>query len=98
MARKKTTKQRTARARTGKPTTARDRVSTVEVFLIGGPVTRKFARKNPVVQRTILIRGDQTLQDLHHAIFDAFGREAEHMYEFQFGGKAPMDPKARRYI
>jgi len=56
-----------------------------------------FAKKNPVVSRTIQIRGDQTLEDLHHAIFDAFGRWEEHMYEFQFG-KGPMDPKGRRYV
>ena len=39
-----------------------------------------------------MIRGDQTLEDLHHAIFDALGREEEHMYEFQLGGTGPMDP------
>ena len=50
-----------------------------------------------MVSRTIRIRGDQTLQDLHHAIFEAFGRWEEHMYEFQFG-KGPMDPKALRYV
>ncbi len=62
-----------------------------------GPVTEKFAKKNPVVSRTIQIRGDQTLEDLHHAIFGAFGRFEEHMYEFQFG-KGPMDPKGPRYV
>ncbi len=73
------------------------RLYTLEVFIISGPVARKFAKKNPVVSRTIQIRGDQTLEDLHHAVFDAFGRWEEHMYEFQFG-KRPMDPKARRYV
>ncbi len=73
------------------------RLYTLEVFIISGPVTEKFAKKNPVVSRTIQMRGDQTLQDLHHAIFDAFGRWEEHMYEFQFG-KRPMDPKAKRYV
>jgi hypothetical protein len=71
---------------------------TLEVFLLSGPITRKFAQKNRVISRTIQIRGDQTLEDLHHAIFDAFGREEEHMYEFQIGGKGPMDPKAARYV
>jgi hypothetical protein len=79
-------------------TTPGVRVYTLEVFLIGGPVTRKFAKKNPVVSRTILIRGDQTLEELHHALFDAYGREEEHMYEFQLGGKGPMDPEAKRYV
>jgi hypothetical protein len=70
---------------------------TLEVFIISGPITEKFAKKNPVMSRTIQIRGDQTLEDLHHAIFNAFGRSEEHMYEFQFG-KGPMDPKASRYV
>jgi hypothetical protein len=70
---------------------------TLEVFLNGGPITEKFAKKNPVVSRTIKMRGDQTLEELHHIIFDAFGRFDEHMYEFQFG-RGPMDPKAPRYV
>jgi Plasmid pRiA4b ORF-3-like protein len=73
------------------------RLYTLDFFIISGPVTEKFARKNPVMSRTIQVRGDQTLEDLHHAIFDAFGRSDEHMYEFQFG-KGPMDPKASRYV
>ncbi|MBI4481541.1 MAG: hypothetical protein HY652_01490 [Acidobacteria bacterium] len=71
---------------------------TFDIFIISGPMTEKFARNNKVISRTIQIRGDQTLEDLHHAIFDAFDREEEHMYEFQIGGKGPMDPKARRYV
>jgi hypothetical protein len=73
------------------------RLYELEVFLIGGPVTAKFAKRNRVVSRTILIRGDQTLADLHHAIFQAFGRWEEHLYEFQFG-KGPMDPEGLRYV
>ncbi len=73
------------------------RLYTLEVFLLSGPITEKFAKKNPVMSRTIQIRGDQTLEDLHHAIFDAFGRSEEHMYEFQFG-KGPMDPEGPRYV
>lgn len=69
---------------------------TLEVCLLSGPITERFAKKNPVVSRTIQIRGDQTLADLHHAIFDAFGRWEEHLYEFQFG-KRPMDPQGPRY-
>src|SRR6516162_11191506 len=81
-----------------KPTDQGDvRFYTLEVFLLSGPVTEKFAKRNPVVSRTIQIRGDQTLEDLHHALFDAFGRWEEHLYEFQFG-KGPMDPKGPRYV
>lgn len=75
-----------------------ERLFTLEVSLIEGFVTEDFAEQNPVVSRTIQIRGDQTLEALHHAVFDAFDREEEHMYEFQVGGKGPMDPKARRYV
>lgn len=71
---------------------------TLEVFIISGPITQRFDRKNRVTSRTIQIRGDQTLEDLHQAIFEAFDREDEHMYEFQIGGKGPMDAKARRYV
>src|SRR5262245_37135394 len=80
------------------PATPAVRVYTLEVFLIGGAVTLEVAKANRVVSRTILIRGDQTLLDLHHAIFAAFGRWEEHMHEFQFGGKGPMDPEAKRYV
>jgi Plasmid pRiA4b ORF-3-like protein len=73
------------------------RLYTLEVFILRGPITEKFVKENPVISRTIQIRGDQTLEDLHHAIFDAFGRWEEHMYEFQFG-KRPMDPKGPRYV
>jgi hypothetical protein len=73
------------------------RAYTLEVFLIGGPIAEAFAKKNRVVSRTIQIRGDQTLEDLHRAIFDAFGRFDDHMYEFQFG-QGPMDPEGARYV
>ncbi|MBS0209917.1 MAG: plasmid pRiA4b ORF-3 family protein [Planctomycetes bacterium] len=72
------------------------RVYTLAVWLTGGPMTEAFVKKNPQVERTIEIRGDQTLMDLHGAIFDAFGREDEHLYEFQFG-EGPMDPDGLRY-
>lgn len=70
---------------------------TLAVFIIGGPISEKFTKKNPVISRTVQIRGDQTLEELHRVIFDAFGRWEEHLYEFQFG-KGPMDPRARKYV
>lgn len=72
-------------------------VYTLEIHIIGGPVTDAFVDRNPVVARTLEIRGNQTLQDLHAAIFNAFDREDEHLYEFQFG-KEPNHPKAKRYV
>lgn len=73
------------------------RLYTLEVFILGGPVSEKFLKRNPEISRTIKIQGDQTLAELHHAIFDAFDRWDEHMYEFQFG-KGPNDPKGKRYV
>jgi pRiA4b ORF-3-like protein len=73
------------------------RLYTLDVFILSGPISETFAQKNPEMSRTIQIRGDQTLEDLHHAIFDAFDRFDEHMYEFQLG-KGPMDPKGKRYV
>jgi hypothetical protein len=74
------------------------RIYELEVPLFSGPVTEEFAQANPVISRTVQIRGDQTLARLHEAIFDAFDREDEHMYEFQVGGKGPMDRKAKQYV
>ena len=72
-------------------------IYTLEVFIIAGPVDEKFAKKNPVMSRTVEIRGDQTLEELHNAIFKAFNRFDHHLYEFQIGGKGPHDPKAKKY-
>ena len=74
-----------------------ERLFTLEVSIIGGPMTKKFAKKNKVISRTIQIRGAQSLEILHYGLFGAFGRDDEHLYEFQVGGKGPMDPDARRY-
>jgi hypothetical protein len=64
------------------------------VFLMSGPVSEKFAKKE--ISRVIEIRGDQTLEQLHQAIFQAYDRWEEHLYEFQFG-KRPFDPKGPTY-
>lgn len=77
---------------------AKPQLYELQVALRSGPVTAKFAKKNPVVERTIQIRSDQKLVHLHNAIFDAFDREDEHLFEFQVGARRPMDRKARRYV
>ena len=73
------------------------RLYILEVFITSGLITEHFAKENPVVARTVQIRGDQTLELLHEAFFLAFDRWDQHMYEFQLGGKGPMDPMARCY-
>ncbi len=66
----------------------------ISVFLQSGPTSKKFANKE--ISRVIEIRGDQTLEQLHHAIFKAYDRWEEHPYEFQFG-KRPFDPDGPNY-
>ena len=66
----------------------------LEVFLAGGPTGPEFDNKE--VSRVIEIRGDQTLEQLHEAIFEAYERWDEHAYEFQFG-KRPYDPAGPNY-
>lgn len=73
------------------------RVFTLEVFLVSGPVAKEFVKRNPVISRALQMRGHHTLEDLHRTIFRAFGREDEHLYEFEFG-KRPHDPKGDRYV
>ena len=80
------------------PAASSRQVYELEVCLLSGHITKRFVEENPIVSRTIQIRGDQTLEDFHDAIFRAFDRWEQHMYEFQVGGKGPMDPKARRYV
>ncbi len=71
-------------------------VYTLAVYLYDAPASEKFAEANPVVSRTIQIRGTQTLEELHEAIFEAFDRWEEHMYEFHFG-PGPRDYSRGRY-
>jgi len=84
-----------AKARAGREG---NQLFTLDVTIVSGPMTEKFSQHNPQVSRTIEIRGDRTLADLHEVFFHAFDREDEHMYEFQVGGKRPMDQRARRYV
>ena len=66
----------------------------VSIYLLSGPTSKKFANKE--ISRVIEIRGDQTLEQLHYAIFKAYDRWDDHLYEFQFG-KRPFDPDGPKY-
>ncbi len=59
---------------------ASSKLYTLVIYLVGGPVGGEF--EGQVVSRTIQIRGDQTLERLHKAIFKAFDRFDPHLYEF----------------
>ncbi len=67
---------------------------TIQVFLVGGPVPDEFGGQ--VISRKIQLQGDQTLHDLHVAIFKAYDRWEHHLYEFNVG-KSPRD-RSRLYI
>ena len=66
----------------------------LDVYLCGGPISDKFANKE--ISRMIEIRGDQTLEQLHQAIFQAYDRWDQHLYEFQLG-RRPFDPDGPNY-
>jgi len=72
------------------------RLYTLKVSILCGPMSDDVVSTNPQPSRTIEIRGDQTLEELHYALYAAFGRDEEHMYEFAFG-KRPRDPRSIRY-
>ena len=74
-----------------------DKIYSLQVTIIQGLMSDEFVKKNPVVSRTIQIRGRQTLDQLHRAIFRAFGREEEHLHEFHFSDQ-PFSPEAKRYV
>lgn len=71
---------------------------TLEVCIIEGSMTERFVAANPAICRTIEIRGQQTLEQLHRAIFRAFDRWDDcHLCEFQFGS-GPHEPDGPRYV
>ncbi|MGF1479543.1 MAG: DUF6398 domain-containing protein [Cyanophyceae cyanobacterium] len=74
-----------------------DTLYVFDVYLLDGPLTEAFIANNPVVSRTIEMKGRSTLADLHKTIFQAFDRREEHLYEFQLKGQGPHDPNAKRY-
>lgn len=74
------------------------RLFTLQVTIVDGPMSDEFVRVNRVVSRVIEIRGDQTLNQLHRAIFEAFDRWDDcHLSEFHFGSR-PRERHAKRYV
>jgi hypothetical protein len=82
------------RARAGAPVS----IYTLKVSIFEGPEEEVFLREHHEVSRTLEIRGEQTLAALHRAIFAAFNRKRNRSYEFQVGGRGPMDESSRRYV
>ena len=79
------------------PLEARSRIYVLDVYIVDGPIEPDFFNQNPLVSRRMELLEHHTLADLHRAIFQSFERQAEHLYEFQIGGKGPNDPNNRVY-
>lgn len=79
------------------PPVARPRVYVMDVYIVDGPIEPDFFNTHPIISRRIELLEHHTLADLHQAIFQAFDRQEDHLYEFQIGGKGPHDPKNRVY-
>jgi len=92
---KKKTGVLTGPAKKGPAAASTVNLYTLEVFLAGGPIPEKY--QDTEISRTIEMLGTHTLDDLHEIIFDSFGREEEHLWEFQIGGKSASDRKNKRY-
>ncbi len=58
------------------------RLYTLEVLLIDGPVSGEFMEANPKISRTLQVRGDQTFDELADAINGAYDLDNDHMYTF----------------
>jgi hypothetical protein len=84
------------RARRGK-SAGKVQIYTLDVSFLSGPGATRLAEEKTQASRTLQLRGDQTLAELHQGICDAFGFPVEWLYEFQFG-KEPMDPQGPRYV
>jgi len=80
-----------------KPANAADQLFTLRATMIAGNATDEFIEENPVVSRTIEIKGSQTLKTLHYAIFESVEFEDEHLYQFEIGGKKPFSKNATVY-
>jgi len=70
------------------------KVYTLRVYLTRGPYGEEAVGQE--IYRTLQIRGDQSLEDLHYAIFCSFDRLEEQRYEYSFG-KNPSVRSGPRY-
>ena len=87
------TKTRNSTGNSGHHAKTGPRLYTLEVVLAEGPVSDEFLERNPDVSRTIEIRGDQNLQDLHEAVVAAFDRKDDQLYAFYLGAGRKRDGK-----
>jgi hypothetical protein len=67
---------------------------TLRVYLVSGPYGEESVGNE--IYRTLKVRGDQTLEELHYAISHSYEREQHRYYEFCLG-MDPNDPAGVRY-
>lgn len=65
-----------------------NQIYTLKVYIVTGQLSEEWEGEE--ISRKIEIRGDQTLEELHGIIFEAFDRWENHLYEFNLG-KGPQD-------
>ena len=72
----------------------RPNVYILRVYLVSGPYGEESVGNE--IFRTLKVRGDQTLEELHYAIARSYEREYDRYYEFCLG-MDPNDPAGVRY-
>lgn len=73
---------------------SRPKAYILRVYLVSGPYGEESVGHE--IFRTLKVRGDQTLEDLHHTIFSSYERDEDRYYEFCLGVD-PNDPESIRY-
>ena len=73
------------------------KTANVRIYTLVVSLLQASGSAEATVLRTIQIRGDQTLADLHQVVCEAFCHEGDLLYEFQFG-QEPQDPEGPRYV
>lgn len=63
---------------------------------------RVSLKRRKSIWRTMVLRGDQTLDELHETIFAAFDRDDEHLYAFYFPSatarRSPRGARSKEYV
>ncbi|MEZ6133997.1 MAG: MarR family transcriptional regulator [Pirellulaceae bacterium] len=83
----------TANANTPKPPTVD--LYVLNCYIAAGPVSKEFQGKR--IARVIEFRADNTLDDVHEALSEAFGRQEDRPYEFNIGGTRRFCPENMNY-
>lgn len=67
----------------------------LDCYIAAGPVSKEFQGRR--IARVIEFRADNTLDDVHEALHEAFGRQEDRPYEFNIGGTRRFCPNNKNY-